>query len=188
MNPISKVQRWTIASAAVGAALIASGATANNEPLGDMYVWKNQVAWEPNADNDDALLVLTVATPDDQVISEAFAPGDTPVFTPNVDGTYSYEMYAVPRQPVMSASGSAGAKGARNGTDANGRPLAATSQAVAVVNHRLVNGVWVTAPQAASSQADAGSASSTAAQTGVTQSGSFSVVGGMPVDPNLVEE
>jgi hypothetical protein len=160
--------------------LITSGATANNEPLGEMYVWSNQIAWERNADNSEALLVLNVGTPDDRLVSEAFAPGDTPVFTPDIDGTYSYEMYVVPRQPVVSRRSDSRA--------ADGRPAAASSQAVAVVRHRLVNGVWVAAPEAASSQAGTQSASSTDVQTGVTQSGSFSVVNGIPVDPHLPEE
>ncbi|MGA7614684.1 MAG: hypothetical protein WBX15_05820 [Thermoanaerobaculia bacterium] len=84
-----------------------------NESIAHMRVSPTQVEWQPTGNNDG--VVLTVSGPEG-VFSKDFPSGSNPVFQlpdGNADGTYFYELTAVPRIPpgVKQALANAHAKG-----------------------------------------------------------------------------
>ncbi len=148
--------------AAAGALLLGTAASAladaGGEPLATLYVANDEVWWDPTPELAGANAVLTVSAPNGNVTKETFPAGSPPYYAIAEDGVYTYELYGMPQIRLVAKS--ARSDGSPGAIDANGRPVSAST---------------TRGPNLP--QVDA-----------TVQSGSFSVAGGVPVDPSQQEE
>jgi hypothetical protein len=106
-----------VLTAAVG---IFSPAWAGEEPLARMTAGTAGVDWLPSAGSYERL-ILTVSSPDGTVIRQEFKPGETPSFSlfdaqgaRRPDGTYTWQLQAVPKVPKWVKERIAAAREAGN--------------------------------------------------------------------------
>ena len=162
MKPLSHTGVRNILAAATGALLLGTAVYAfadpSDEPLATLYVGNDEVWWDPKPELATNDAVLAVSDPNGDVTKETFSAGSPPYYAVDEDGVYTYELYGIPQRRLVAKS--ARSDGSPGAIDANGRPLsAATTRGPSL------------------SQVDA-----------TVQSGSFSVIGGVPVDPSQQED
>ncbi len=171
MNLLATRFSRRILTTAFGIVLLAAATTVSaltpNEPLATFSVSDNEARWEPKPNLRYQSMVLTVSTPENDVVSQTFPAGSRPYFETQADGVYTYELYMVPVAVAKSANNRAATKGAKGAVDANGRRHGSLNS---------MNSSKSLVPTKARGR------------RGAVQSGHFRVVNGQPLDSALTEE